>query len=122
MAAETSNMFSSKTIPKIRSKDINVTVVEEFLNQPDNKVNMIVSDLDLPFSNYTTLLCMAVQNSDEELIDYLIHRKADVNYNSPYGNQSPLFTAVVKGNTKLFKKLYHLGANIDLSSPKDSLM
>ncbi|CAG5088607.1 Similar to RF_0381: Putative ankyrin repeat protein RF_0381 (Rickettsia felis (strain ATCC VR-1525 / URRWXCal2)) [Cotesia congregata] len=111
--------LANTKIPKVRGKKINVTVVEELLNQPDNNVDMIIFDLDAKFYYYTTLLCMAVRNGDEELIDYLINRKADVNKSLPPENENPLLIAAGKGNTEVFKKLYHLGADINLSSSKD---
>ncbi|XP_044585823.1 putative ankyrin repeat protein RF_0381 [Cotesia glomerata] len=116
MFANHSLTLECMEIPKISSKEINVTVVEELLNQPGNNVNMIVYDQDRPFPSYTTLLCTAVTNSDEELIDYLIYRQANLDQDSLYGNENPLYLAALKGDTKLFKKLYHLGANLHSKS------
>ncbi|CAG5088604.1 Similar to RF_0381: Putative ankyrin repeat protein RF_0381 (Rickettsia felis (strain ATCC VR-1525 / URRWXCal2)), partial [Cotesia congregata] len=99
-------------------EEINVTVVEEFLNKPDNNVNSIVYSEDRAFScfSYTTLLGLAVEKSDEELIAYLIDRKANLEGSSFHGKENPLYIAAVNGDTKVFKKLYHLGANIHLKS------
>ncbi|CAD6233927.1 GSCOCG00007404001-RA-CDS [Cotesia congregata] len=116
MAAETSDMLPDTKIPKVRATEINKTVVKELLNQPDTNVDMIVFDQDRPIRNHTTLLCIAVRNGDEELIDYLINRKADVNKSPPRGYESPVHIAAMNGDTEVFKKLYHLGANTHLKS------
>ncbi|CAG5088610.1 Protein of unknown function [Cotesia congregata] len=102
---------------KVSGKEINVTVVEELLNQPENNVNMTLFDMDRPFRNHTTFLCIAVRNRDEELIDYLINRKADVNKGDLiFEDENPLHIAVENGDLKVFQKLYQLGAKLHLQT------
>ncbi|CAG5088633.1 Similar to RF_0381: Putative ankyrin repeat protein RF_0381 (Rickettsia felis (strain ATCC VR-1525 / URRWXCal2)) [Cotesia congregata] len=100
-------------VPKLSSKAINVTVVKELLNQPKSIVDMPIFETDRGFLHYTTFLCMAVRNRDEKLIDYLIHRGANVNESSADKDETPVFIAAKNGDTKVFKKFYHLGAYID---------
>ncbi|CAG5088026.1 Protein of unknown function [Cotesia congregata] len=70
---------------------------------------VFIQDQAFPSSHYTPLLIVAVEKNDEELIDYLLNRKANLVDGSPYENENPLFIAAVNGDTKVFKELYHLG-------------
>lgn len=61
-----------------------------------------------------TPLIMATYYGNEEMVDFLIEKKADLDYVSPEG--TALMAATVKGNQGIVEKLLKKGANPDLTN------
>ncbi|XP_057321545.1 putative ankyrin repeat protein RF_0381 [Microplitis mediator] len=68
---------------------------------------------ELPFEGKPTFLHVAVVNSDEKLVDYLLRKQADKNLNNFIWG-TPLHVAVGSKNLKIIQTLINSGVNVNL--------
>lgn len=70
---------------------------------------------ELPFEGKPTFLHIAVANSDDKLVDYLLRKQADKNFNNLVWG-TPLHVAVKNGNLQIIQTLINSGVDVNLQS------
>lgn len=91
----------------------------KLLDQPNNY------DINSLYKNYLTLLNIAASTNNCELIDWLLAHGANINQrmNSwSQGNATPLLNALAKNSVEAAKLLIERGADINLTTRKDSAL
>jgi hypothetical protein len=93
---------------KIKSNDVNISDFEKSIKR--------LSDIDGLNSAGNTLLIIAVQNNNLELVKLILGNEASINkFNR--GFRGPLYFAVVQGNFEITNYLLNNGADVNVGLP-----
>ncbi len=108
---------------KYESSSIIWLVLSDYSKDQSNKlINILVEkgiDLDQESNDGFTELMYAIDQGDDELVQLLLDREADVNYYSENSKSTPLSIAIVHGNLPIMQKL--IQHKVDINYEKKNL-
>ncbi|XP_008552920.1 putative ankyrin repeat protein RF_0381 [Microplitis demolitor] len=97
-------------------KDLNLKAIKGWIEKKAIDVNSVLTYCE---EKGWTFVHIAADTSDEELLDYLLKKKANLNINNDDWG-TPLHIAVTRENIKIVKRLIENGA--DINSPRGSFV